>query len=51
MMPKYPFKISKALMNAQLLGCSWTGATLISVTSSLSKPEKGRRRPVHLNTV
>jgi len=41
----------KALMKAQLLGCSWAGATLISVRSSLSKLVKGRRCSMPLNTV
>ena len=36
---------------AQLLGCSWAGAVLISVSCSLSKAVKGRRRLTRWNTV
>ena len=35
-MPRYPHKIWKALTKAQPFGCSWAGATLTSVSSSLS---------------
>ena len=48
--PKNPHKISNALTKAQPLGCSWAGATLISVRSPLSNLEKGRHIPTHLKT-
>jgi len=32
----------KPQMNAQLFGCSWAGATLISVKSSFFEVEKGK---------
>jgi len=49
--PKWLHRIEKALMKAQLLGCSWVGATLISVNNALSKPVRGRRNLVRLKTV
>jgi len=33
--PKMVHSIEKALMKAQLLGCSWAGTTLISVNNAL----------------
>ena len=41
----------KALMKAQLLGCSWAGATFISISNSLSKLLKGRHCLMRLKTV
>jgi len=49
--PKVQHKMEKALINAQLLGCSWAGATLISVNSTLSKPVRGRHSLIHLKAV
>ena len=37
--------------NTQLFGCSWIGATLISVRRSFSKLNKGKRRAIFLKTV
>ena len=45
-----PKRMSKALTKAQLLGYNWAGATLISVSSSFSNQEKGKRTPMVLNT-
>ena len=45
-----PEEASKALTKAQLLGYNWAGATLISVSSSFSNQEKGKRTPMVLNT-
>ena len=44
-------RIAKARTNAQLLGCSWDGATLTSVSRARSNPVKGRRSLSHLKTV
>ena len=49
--PKHPHKMPNALTKAQLLGCRWAGAMLISVSSSRLNPEKGKRIPMRLNTV
>jgi len=49
--PKKLQRMEKALMKAQLLGCSWAGATFISVKSSLSKLLKGRRCLMRLKMV
>jgi len=49
--PKKLQRMEKALMMAQLLGCSWVGATFISVKSSLSKLLKGRHCLMRLKTV
>jgi len=43
--------MEKAQTNAQLLGCSWAGATLISVKSTFSKTDKGRQKSNFLKTV
>jgi len=49
--PKKLQRMEKALMKSQLFGCSWAGATFISVSSSLSKLMKGRRCLMCLKTV
>ena len=49
--PKWLQRMEKALTKAQLLGCSWVGATLTSVSSSLSKLVKGRCCLMRLKTV
>ena len=48
---KWLHSMENVLMKAQLLGCSWAGATLISVTNALSKPVRGRRNLIRLKTV
>jgi len=40
--PRQWQRIAKALTNAQLLGCSWAGATFTSVRSARSKGVKGK---------
>jgi len=49
--PKWLHRIEKALMKAQLLGCSWAGAMLISINNTLSKPVRGRHNLISLKTV
>jgi len=48
--PRNPKRTSKALTKAQLLGYNWAGAALISVSTSFSNLEKGRRTPTVLKT-
>jgi len=43
-------RMEKPRTNGQLFGCSWAEATLISVRSSFSKLNRGRRRRILLNT-
>jgi len=46
--PKWLHIIEKAFTKAQLLGCSWARAMLISVNNALSKPVRERHNLVRL---
>jgi len=49
--PKWLHKMVNALMKAQLLGCSWAGATSTSVSKARLNPVKGKQTLTRLKTV